>query len=703
MRRALAALLLVMSTLGFVSSPASAVPTRDLAVTGTEAEMYPAFDPSIDRYAVTTTSNTSGTLDVAATPGPGESVTINGGSSTHLTGLAAGDRITVAFTGGTSPHTYTVMYLPAGFPKLTVSGAAQGSYPDLEPGLVGLTLNTFNGGLQPAFDAIVDRNGVPAYAVPAAAADLDLKQQPSGEITVSRPTLAAGKTGASLAVLDPQADLNAKATRYDVLDPLTNTDGHDSVRLADGSTILIGYEPNSGTSKIDATIQKRNAAGTKVFEWTSADYAGETTAGSNADYAHINSVVSVEDGDIIASFRHLSSAYRIATVAHDGYNPGDVIWKFGGRHSTFAFVDDPFPSGPCAQHTVSELPNGHILVFDNGTSGFCVDPNDPTGATIARAQTRITEYALDLTATPKPTATLVWSYPTDASKYAFFAGSARRMSNGDTLIGWAADKNVLTTEVNQAQDNLWELTTPPTDGSNTGRYMTYRAELITALRPTITPTGTTDGATVLVGDTVPASAICADWRGDTLDTCTVTGLTNGVLDTSSVGSRTWTVASEDGAGNTTTVTFHYAVRKAIRQPDGVIRKAGSSTWKGGNLYGATGQTVHQRAHRRDTARAFWKVQNDGERADAFVLDGPAGTRRFKVHYFAGSTDVTSAVVAGTYRTSTLAPGSSVVLRVEVTPTRRAHVGSSRTFQLHAASAASSAATDVVATRVTVRS
>ena len=709
MRRVLGLVVVVVVSGTGLVGPASATttPTRTLSVTGTEVGMYPGFDPAVLRYAATTTAGTAGTLQIAATTSdPDGTVLVDGmPAPATVTGLSAGDEVTVVVDDSAGPTTYSVMYLPAGFPALDVTT----HIPDeVEPGLIGLTLNAFDG-VQPAFGAIVDRNGVPVYAVDGPW-DTDLKQQPNGEVTVSRNTHEPGHTGYSLAILDTSDRRLPEAGRRDVVGGLTDTDGHDSVRLADGSTILIGYEPRGdcGTGYLDATIQKQDAAGNVVFEWSSEGLADESTGSvmwptgapcQRIDYAHINSVVSVEDGDIIASFRHFSAAYRIATVAHDGYEPGDVVWRLGGRHSTFAFPNDA-EAGPCAQHTVSQLPNGHILVFDNGTSGFCVDPNDPTGPTVARGYTRITEYALDLDATPT-TATLVWSWPGDQSRYAMFAGSARRLGNGDTLIGWAADRSALATEVNSDGETVWEIhAADPPDGRE--RYATYRAELITALKPHVSFSGPADGATLVQGAAVPASGSCTDWAGTALAACTASGVVGGRLDTSVLGTRTWSLTATDGAGNETTQTRSYTVRPPARRPDGAIRKSGSDRWLGDGTYGSTtGQTVRQRAHRRDPVTAYWRVQNDGERADAFRLTGTAGTARFRVRYYAGGTDVTRAVVAGTYRTATLAPGTATRLRVEVTPTRRARADDHRTVTMRAASV-TSVAVDRVATRVTAR-
>jgi hypothetical protein len=716
------ALVLVVLLLGSLSrfvpgAVASPAPSRSLTVSGTEVTMYPAFDPQITRYAATTTAATAGSLTISAsTSDPAGVVLVDGHPETGPTTLgwlAAGDEVSVIFEDAGGRTAYSVMYLPADFPALT----ATVNVPDqVQPGLIALTPNAFNFGVsQPSFNAIVDRNGVPVYAVRAGMADYDLKQQPNGEITVFRATTAAGHTGEDLVTLDDQL---ADSQRRFVAAPLTNTDPHDGLRLADGSTVLVGYEKDPTTHLTDATIQKQDPDGTVTFQWTSGPYAAETTSTPPAptvqdptpyfDYAHINSVVSVGNGDLIASFRHLSAVFRIATTDHDGFHPGDVIWKLGGRDSTFTFPNDSL-GGPCAQHAATELSNGHILLFDNGTSAafgapnLCVDPLNRTGPTVPRGFTRVTEYALDTVA---DTATLVWTYPSDTSRYAFFAGSARRMPNGDTLIGWAADLHAIASEVNTAGDTVWELTAPAPSGPGLQKYMTYRAALITALPDRIAPTvspGTEDGAVYVLGDTVtPPAYRCADRGGSNLQSCTVTGLIGGRIDTSATGSHSWQVQAADGNGNVTTVVRHYVVRSA-RQPDARIRKGGATWWRGGDVYGpATHQTVRQRVRRHDSATAFWKVQNDGERADSFRLAAVASNRLLRVHYLVDGVDVTRAVVAGTYVTPTVRPGEVFALKVTLTPTRRASVGDTRTVTMAAVSRGDASQVGRVGSRVTVR-
>ncbi len=227
------------------------------------------------------------------------------------------------------------------------------------------------------------------------------------------------------------------------------------------------------------------------MNWNSKDHVDPAEAfvtGAGAgDYAHINSVKYLPaSGNILASFRNLSQVMRIATTARDGFQPGDVIWKLGGKLNQFTFNDDPLYYGNCAQHTARLLPNGHLMLFDNGSrleatgpissqsADMCANPADPTGPRIARPQTRVTEYALD---EQNHTATLVWEFVPPDHRYAAFAGSQQRLPDGDTFIGWSQA---------QRRDGRWRRAAGGQPGDDRGRrgleavgsgWFSYRAHL----------------------------------------------------------------------------------------------------------------------------------------------------------------------------------------------------------------------------------
>jgi hypothetical protein len=120
---------------------------------------------------------------------------------------------------------------------------------------------------------------------------------------------------------------------------------------------------------------------------------------------------------------------------------GAVLWKLGGMSSDFQFVGDSF-NGFSMQHGVRELPNGNILMFDNG------DEHTPP-------QSRAAEYQLDLI---NQTATLVWQYLAPLSIQGMAMGYAQRLPNGNTLIAFGSAQPPRVQEVNPAGEVVWDLT-----------------------------------------------------------------------------------------------------------------------------------------------------------------------------------------------------------------------------------------------------
>ena len=685
-----------------VETASAAPPTHTLTVSGAGVDSYPAFDPGTERYAVTTSAATGGAITVAAkTSDPAGHVLVDGrdqtGHPVTVTGLSAGDEVSVIFNDSAGTEVHSLVYLPAGFPALR----AVTKQPGIAPGLVALTLTQWNQPT-PNFETLVDVNGVPAYVRRSTDNALDLKLQPNGHVSVSRKTTTPGRTGSAVAELDGAF---REVGRYET-SGLVNTDDSDSVLLANGHRILVAQEPNATTGLVDAVIQELSETGAKVFEWNSGAHglAAETmVAAGTKDYAHIDSVAVMPDGDLLASFRHLSAVLKIARSAHDGFQVGDIVWRLGGRHSSFTFPDDPQASGPCGQHHASVLPNGHILVFDNGSGGIdiplCVDPANPAGPAVDRRFSRVTEYDVS----QPGTAHLVSSYVPPGGRYNFFAGSAQRLANGNTLVGYATIRGAVATEVDASGTAVWELK-DATAVDPQPYYSTYRAlkfAVPDALEPVVTVTGLPDGATVATGATVTPEVRCADRGGSSLRSCSVTGLTGGPLDTAPPGSRTWSGTARDGAGNAATVTRHYTVAAAGVQvrPDAAIRLSGAS-WTGNDVYGGPSrQTVRRHLTRGGSVVAVVRLQNDGSSADRLRVRGTAGSRAFRVTYRAAGRDVSRAVLRGTYRTARLAPGGSVQLRVRVTATRAARAGAERTVRVRAISVVRPSLVDVVALQV----
>lgn len=668
------------------AAPTAAAPVHQISIDGTGVEMYPAFKPGVERYGITTTDATAGRVTVTATTSDTKGrVLINGrptkGSRT-LGGLEEGDEISVIFedSGGRSAH--SLIHLPADMHPLTRTGNVM---PD-EHTLLGQGLW---GDGTPFYEIAVDGNGVPVAVHREETSSMDFKRQPNGELSVSRGSATSpGHQGSAVVSL---ADDLSETDRSETVG-LVNTDGHDSILLPDGSKYFVAYESNAGTGLTDAVIQHVNASGEVLFEWNSGDHVDPATetviGGGNPDYAHINSIQVMDDGDILASFRHFSAVFKIARHAHDGFDEGEVVWKFGGRFSDFDFVNDEH-AGPCAQHTASELDNGHLLMFDNGSWNWngahplCIDPADPTGDTIPRMPTRITEYDIDEVTHE---ATLVWEYEYPG-RFAIFAGSAERLPNGNTLIGWASSRDAVVSEVDPDHEIVWELTDASETDQNK-RQFTYRAHRTTIKdieAPTAALAGPKNGASYPQGKSVAITPTCSDRGGSSLQQCTLTGTRDGRLDTTTPGRHTARLTAVDGAGHRVVRTVNYVVSPAL--PDAQVRRAAGQRWVGVGIRGSvTRQSVNQPLTRKKPRRTGQvRIVNNGAKAYRFKVKGTAGNARFRVEYFLGKRRVTKAVTAGRFKTPAVAPGKATVLRVRTVRTKRADRGDRRKVVVRATS------------------
>jgi uncharacterized membrane protein len=106
---------------------------------------------------------------------------------------------------------------------------------------------------------------------------------------------------------------------------------------------------------------------------------------------------------------------------------------------------------------------------------------------------------------------------------------------------------------------------------------------------------------------------------------------------------------------------------AAHQPDARWRIATTSYFAGDNVYNtsAQGQSETTTAHRGDTAT--FNLQNDGTASQKLKLKATgANTPGYTVKYRFGSTDITAAVKAGTWKTPKLDHGKTVNVTIKVT-------------------------------------
>jgi hypothetical protein len=196
---------------------------------------------------------------------------------------------------------------------------------------------------------------------------------------------------------------------------------------------------------LDIIIQEIDSNGVVLFEWKCIDHlpiedAYNVELGSMGiiDYVHCNGISLDSDTTLLLCSRHLNEVTRI-----DRRN-GNIIWRLGNRAKShnFTFLNDTIAF--TYQHHSQRLPNGNILLFDNG--------NFKTGLRYSRG----VEYRLDEV---NMTAEKVWEYRHSPDIASDFMGSIQRMPNGNTLIGWGSD-NPTFTEIDSNKNVVCEGSMP---------------------------------------------------------------------------------------------------------------------------------------------------------------------------------------------------------------------------------------------------
>ena len=187
-------------------------------------------------------------------------------------------------------------------------------------------------------------------------------------------------------------------------------------------------------------IVRQNDAGLIEFRWNAWDKIGlnewvgdENTKATRTatDFDHPNAISFDNNGNYIISWRNLSQIMAIDPQT------GNVLWRLGGLTGEYQFVNDPL-GGFTKQHSPKILPNGNLLLYDNGTD------HSPQ-------ETRAVEYKLDPVA---KTATMVWEYHHTPAIYTAFVGWVERLANGNTWVGFSLAGRAV--EVTPAGEVVWE-------------------------------------------------------------------------------------------------------------------------------------------------------------------------------------------------------------------------------------------------------
>ncbi len=227
----------------------------------------------------------------------------------------------------------------------------------------------------------------------------------------------------------------------------TETGPHE-LRLRHDGHLLFGIEyrtmdlsdigGQTGATVRGLTVEYNKNNG-RNFVWNAFDHFNVTDAlpdvslaGPNVNPWHGNAIDVDADGHLLVSWRSLGEITKINS------STGEIIWRLGGRNNQFTFTNDPL-SGFSHQHGIRRLPNGNIILFDNGNM------HTPPSS-------RAVEYRLNETAR---TAELVWEYRPIPPVSSPILGFAQRLPNGNTVVCFGRAQRIM--EVTPAGTVVWEI------------------------------------------------------------------------------------------------------------------------------------------------------------------------------------------------------------------------------------------------------
>ena len=275
---------------------------------------------------------------------------------------------------------------------------------------------------------------------------------------------------------------------------------HDFRLLDDGRILYLGFERAPIGAPVHNwtpdTIVKTDrlhiwnpADGSIAEVWDSRDFWDLADPGQwvrqtgYKDWLHLNSLSVGAGGHLIMSAR---SRNQIIALSPDFRR---VEWQLGGPDSDYEF---PHPGDRFyGQHTAAQLPNGHILLFDNGSGR----PDSEGGA-----YSRALELRLDAAS---GAAVKVWEYRHEPSIYSSIISGAFRLSSGHTLVNFGINSNagksllpLIFVEVNRQGNEVFRVETFDSGAAGWSYSRSYRAaaELTsimgeTMLRPPAAPPG----------------------------------------------------------------------------------------------------------------------------------------------------------------------------------------------------------------------
>ncbi len=221
---------------------------------------------------------------------------------------------------------------------------------------------------------------------------------------------------------------------------------HDARRTEAGGAIYLTLEPvpaelrakvqgglpnteHQGQMWADRIVEV-DSSGSTIWEWHAWEHLDPETdvitpTDLRDEWSHGNTVVPLPGGDVMVSFRNISTVARIDRAT------GEFVWKLGWDLLA-------------QQHDPSLLPNGNVLIFNNGTR--------------RRRHPLVLSSVIEV---EPETGKVVWEYQDASSIMSFFSSyisGAQRLPNGNTLICEGISGRMF--EVTPQREIVWEYVNP---------------------------------------------------------------------------------------------------------------------------------------------------------------------------------------------------------------------------------------------------
>lgn len=381
--------------------------------------------------------------------------------------------------------------LPAGFPVFTTDRVVPAQ---IEPGL---TLTGIR-----SYVVAVDDLGTVVWFVDTGRGPSDIRQLPSGNLLVSYRDLTGGaEIDVSGNVLRQWHTSNTSAGLPGSVAVATDSFHHELGVLASGDLFTLSSERRTftgyPTSEIDPTPQTEPQDvigdvalvfapdGTILHEWSLFDILDPHRLAYNSfgtfwssfyapsgaiDWSHGNALIpDPSDGGYLISLRHQDAVIKLDAG-------GDLVWILG-THDNWSAAFAPYLLTPVGapfawqfhQHAPKILPNGNILLFDNGNYRVS-PPTTPPATNYSRA----VEYTVDAT---RMEVEQVWEYDAGGTIFATATGDVDvGPVTGNIITTFGTARRIVEVTYTDPAVVVFELFADDT---------IYRAERVTSLYPAL--------------------------------------------------------------------------------------------------------------------------------------------------------------------------------------------------------------------------